>query len=287
MRCPYCLSEAAKTRVLETRTDPRTGHTSRRRSCPHCRRHFATVERLDAAEVAETLYVRHSDDRLEHLSIDRIRESIRRVLAKSGGVVPEEVIESIVARVGERATSRGGTSGVISSSDMGRIILDELTRSREIYAVTRIRYALSLKGGLTPEGGFGSVQQLEAWLRRSWPYGEPSPGHRSDRGVERLVRKRPPRATEPWYPEKLERSVLKAAKGRNQGEALRVAAACTEFVLEQLRGQSIVTTDQLSSEAIKYLRTEEPLTYLRYASVMKRFRTAREFLTEIEDLKDP
>ncbi len=122
---------------------------------------------------------------------------------------------------------------------------------------------------------------MKDWLSKNWSAGEPYP---QPLGRRRIVRKRN-KGDEEWKQEKLAHSIRRAAKGRDPKRVEELVSGCINYVHDQLSGQSIVTTEQIATEATKYLHRSEPLAYLWYASAAKRFRTAGEFWAELEDLE--
>jgi transcriptional repressor NrdR len=283
MDCPYCGSD--QIRVVETRSVEGSA-LRRRRRCLECKRLFSTVERLDAAATAGGLRVEERSGIVVPFNLDRIRTSIREALDNSPySPALEEVVDAVVARVGEHVLTQKSGNKPIQVEDIGIIVLAELTRHRGIFAVSRIRYALGMRTTSREVGGFQSLDELKHWLDEHWPYGELKPEQTQRAKPQTIVRKRPPKANQPWDHAKLERSIRIAAKGRDDDSVQQLAESCANYVREELSDQSIVTTEQISTEVMKLLRRQEPIAYLRYASVAKRFRTAREFRMEMEDLE--
>ncbi|GAB3795569.1 hypothetical protein GCM10027605_01830 [Micromonospora zhanjiangensis] len=51
----------------------------------------------------------------------------------------------------------------------------------------------------------------------------------------------------------------------------------TTQVQEALRGQALVTSQQIAAETLNVLRSLDSLVYLRYASAVKRYRSVDDF----------
>jgi transcriptional repressor NrdR len=83
---------------------------------------------------------------------------------------------------------------------------------------------------------------------------------------------------EPFDVGKLERSLGIALKGRSSSERVRELAAHVAFdVGHELRGQALVTSQQIAAEVVKLLLKRDRIAYLRYGSVMKRYRSVGDF----------
>ncbi len=298
MDCPYAYAhtgrsgedaaasaEIAKTRVLETRRSADGSALLRRRRCEVCRQTFNTVEQLDALSTAGSLpvQVRLRDGRLVPFDLLRVRTSITEALTAPNGEVVQELVDGIVTKVGETVARRGVGRHAISADDVGDIVLRELTQHRLVYAVSRVRYALGQRSRSTRPEGFQDVQEVKDWLFKNWPTSEPPPQPLARQ--RRVVRKRGNKGDEEWKQEKLAHSIRRAARGRDPEKVEELINGCLDYVHEELSGQSIVTTEQIATEAMRYLHRSEPLVYLRYASAAKRFRTAGEFWAELEDLE--
>ncbi len=298
MDCPYADAHArrpgvdtaasagvAKTRVLETRRSADGSALLRGRRCEVCRQTFNTVEQLDALGTAGGLpvQVRLRDGSLIPFDLLRVRISITEALTTPSGEVVQELVDGIVTKVGENVARRGVGRHAISVDDVGDLVLRELTQHRLVYAVSRIRYALGLRSPSTRPEGFHNVQEVKDWLLKNWPTGEPSPQPLGRR--RRVVRKRGNKGDEEWEQEKLAHSIRRAARGRDPKKVEELVSGCLNYVHDELSGQSVVTTEQIATETMKYLHRSEPLAYLRYASAAKRFRTAGEFWAELEDLE--
>src|SRR6266540_3324758 len=160
-----------------------------------------------------------------------------------------------------------------NSRDIGRIVLQQLQGSTTITDVVRIRYAMVFLGKRTQSTGFHRLSDFLGWLEAE--YGPP-------RVIEPestpwVVLKRSGKV-EPFWTEKLIRSIDVAAEGRGTDEQVRsLALNVTSVVKDQLKGQTLVTSQQIGAEALKALRQLDPLAYLRYASAVKRYRSVDDF----------
>src|SRR5260370_4504326 len=135
MLCPFCGSDA--TRVIDSRADS-VGRVRKRR-CPECGHAFTTVERI----ATESLMVKKRDGRLEDFS----RAKLVRGITKASHLyaLPPPDVDAFVDRVvGMLQPSAPGFP--ISSTEIGRTVLQELQDSRAITDVARIRYALVFLG---------------------------------------------------------------------------------------------------------------------------------------------
>ena len=270
MLCPFCGSDVTK--VVDSRAD-RAGRLRKRR-CSECGQAFTTVERI----AAESLMVRKRDGRLEEFS----RAKLVRGITKAAHLyaLPPADVDAFVDRV--VGVLQPGAPGLpISSTEIGRLVLQELQDSRAITDVARIRYALVFLGQRSRSSGLYGFLEFLNWLEGA--YGPP--------GVE------PPSKT-PWRVEKrdgrveafelnkLERSLGIALKGRGTRERVReLASRIASEVSRELHGQALVTTQQIATEVVKLLLQRDPIAYLRYSSVMKRYRATEDFWIDALVLK--
>ncbi len=159
------------------------------------------------------------------------------------------------------------------------------SHNRQIYAISRIRFALATATSLEHEP-FTRLEDFQAWLEEQWPYREPKPPARYDHAETPQTLRRA-RGDEKWSDEVLRASIAEAAKGRAPAAAVsELAGEVTNTVRDALRGQVIVTSEQVATEVMRTLRERDPLTYLWYASVHKHFRNAMEMWQEVEGLKE-
>lgn len=139
--------------------------------------------------------------------------------------------------------------------------------------VARIRYALVFLGQAARSSGFRGLREFLQWLEEVYgaPEGEPPP-----QTPWRVVKR--DEKIEPFQQAKLERSVRIASKGRGSEEEVR--RRTNQIVTEvhsQLQGQAIVASHQIAAEVVKLLLRSDPMAYLRYSSVMKRYRSIEDF----------
>lgn len=270
MLCPFCGSDA--TRVIDSRADS-VGRVRKRR-CPECGHAFTTVERI----ATESLMVKKRDGRLEDFS----RAKLVRGITKASHLyaLPPADVDAFVDRVvGMLQPSAPGFP--ISSTEIGRTVLQELQDSRAITDVARIRYALVFLGQRSRSGLYGLLEFL-SWLEDAYgPAGVESPSRTPWRVVKRDGR------AEAFELSKLERSLGIALKGRSTKEGVReLASQIAAEVNQELHGQALVTTQQIATEVVKLLLKRDPIAYLRYSSVVKRYRVTDDFWLDALVLKD-
>jgi transcriptional repressor NrdR len=131
VRCPYC--ETDDTRVVDSRPAEQGRAIRRRRQCSGCGQRFTTFER---AAVAVTVLKR--DQRGEPYDTDKVRRGLEAALADRPGA--DSAVDVVVAEIDHWARSG---SGVVSSEEIGRRILDAL---RELDEVAYLRFASVYKG---------------------------------------------------------------------------------------------------------------------------------------------
>ncbi|MGH3907021.1 MAG: ATP cone domain-containing protein [Pseudonocardiaceae bacterium] len=265
MICPFCGSEATK--VVDSRKE--TAGRVRKRRCTECGQPFSTIERI----TAEGFIVRKRDGRLEPFSRTKLIRGITRA-AHLYALSPPDV-NAFVDRVIQML--QPGVPGLaISSTEIGRLVLQELQDSRMVTDVARIRYALVFLGQAARSSGYRGLQDFLHWLEEIYgpPNVEPAPR------TPWCVVKRDGRL-EPFQLSKLERSVQIVSKGRgNAREVSRRSARIISEVERELQGQALVSTQQIATEVVKLLLKSDPMAYLRYASVMKRYSSIDDFWTE-------
>lgn len=92
---------------------------------------------------------------------------------------------------------------------------------------------------------------------------------------------------QPYQSKKLELSIGIAAKGRgSDAEVASLASGISARVEGELRGQALVTTQQIAAETLKALKGRDELAYLRYASAVKRYRSLDDFWLDALALMD-
>lgn len=269
MDCPYCQAASRDVRVLETRT-PDPGEVRRQRLCRACGERFSTVERISAHDTPVIKRGRPN----ERFSRRKLRAGIQKAAAI--WTLSESELDSLVERVVKRL--HPNPMNPISSAEIGDIVLRVLEGdSNQAIAITRIRYAMVLLGRTSRTTRFKSLHDLVSWLEGQ--YGPPVvdlPGL----GPESVL-KRDGRATN-FSIKKLERSIGVAAKGR--GTDSDVANLASEVAAEatlKLRGQGIVTSQQIASEVLQILKRRDDLAYLRYGSAIKRYGSVDDFWLDI------
>jgi transcriptional repressor NrdR len=264
MLCPFCGSEATK--VIDSRPDD-LGRVRRRR-CIACRRPFSTVERISA----EALMVQKRDGRLEPFSRSKLVRGI--VKAASLTTLSPADVNAFIDRIVQKLQP-GAPGFPIPSTEIGRLVLQELQDSRDVTDVARIRYALVFLGTTTRANisrGSG-LRDFLSWLEEV--YGPPVVGEPSE--TPWRVIKRDGRM-EPFQLSKLQRSLGIALNRRGSEEQVHgLASHIADQVRQELSGQALVTSQQIASEVLKPLRVRDAMAYLRYASIAKRFHSIEDF----------
>lgn len=279
MRCRECGDDTSVSRTL-TEGDGSIVRTRRCKTSPREHPTFKTHERPVVPNPPRLVVKR--DGRRQPFRRDKIRKSIGRALMNPTSVVPASVLEGVLTRVDAAMT--GDERSEITTEQVAQIVLDELTNNRQIYAISRIRYAMATVSSLEHQQ-FTNLQQFRTWLKKEWPYREHKPLRQPERAKTPVTVRRA-RGDQAWDHDLLKESIAEAAKGRATATAVvDLAAEVADVVRDTLRGQVIVTSEQVATEVMRTLRTRDPLTYLWYASVHKRFRNATEMLQETEGLQ--
>lgn len=265
MQCPFCGSDVTK--VVDSRPD--LGGRMRRRRCSDCGGAFHTTERA----TTDSLTVRKRDGRLEPFSRSKLVSAITK--AAHLYAIPPADVDAFVDRV--VGMLQPGAPGMpISSTEIGRLVLQALQDSRSITDVARIRYALTFFGQRGRRGAVHGFTEFLQWLEEAYGSAETEAPTRTP---WRVVKR--DGGMEAFELSKLERSVSIALKGRASKERVReVAAVVAHDVNRELGGQALVTTQQIAAEVVKLLLRQDHIAYLRYSSVMKRFRSAGDFWIE-------
>lgn len=271
MLCPFCGSD--NTKVVDSRADA-TGR-ARKRRCAECGQAFTTMERI----TTESLMVRKRDGRLERFSRAKLVKGITK--AAHLYALPPADVDAFVDRVVGRL--QPGAPGMpISSTEIGRLVLQALQDSRAVTDVARIRYALVFLGQQSrPSEHYGLLEFLNWLVDVYGPSAVEAPARTPWRVVKRDGR------TETFELSKLERSLGIALKGRGSKESVRDRAASIAFDVSQtLRGQALITSQQIAAEVVKLLLRRDAIAYLRYSSVMKRYRSIDDFRIDALVLND-
>ena len=272
MFCPSCGNE--HTKVIDSRSDGL--RRTRRRRCQACGHPFSTVERI----ATEDLTVRKRDGRLEPFSRIKLVRGVTRA-ARLYALAPAD-INAFIDRVVQKL--QPGAPGLpITSNEIGRTVLQELQDSRAITDVARISYALVFLGRTTrTSGGFQGLRDFLDWLDDT--YGASTINELPD--TPWRVIKRDGRV-EPFQLRKLEIGIGVALKGRGtEREVSDRATRIADQVVDELRGQALITSQQIAAEVLKPLRSSDAMAYLRYASVTKRYRSIDDFWIEARVLSD-
>lgn len=269
MKCPFCGSDSTK--VKDTR--PCRGDTIRKRVCVSCSKRFSTAERI----TAEYMQVRKRDGTTEPFSRAKIRNGILK--AAAGSDLSPADLNAFVDRV-VQILQPDAPDIPISSRDIGKLVLQQLQGSAAT-DVVRIRFAMVFHGRTTQTDGFRRLPDFEEWLADE--YGPPRVAR--PESTPWVVIKRSGKV-EPFQLEKLSRGVGAAAKGRGTEDQVRsIAHNVTSTVTRELRGQSLVTSQQIAAEVLKALRQLDQIAYLRYAAAVKRYRSVDDFWLDVFGLQ--
>lgn len=252
-------------RVRETRT-PDPGEVQRHRVCRSCGVQFATVERISAHDILVTKLSGRPAERFS-------RMKLRRGIEKAAAVwkLDDEELDSLVERVVKRLRPTPGVP--TSSSHIGSLVLRVLAGDRPATAITRIRFAIVLLGRTSRTTQFRGLRDFLSWLEAEY---DPSSIERPMQTPSVVVKRNG--QTRSFNIKKLERSIGIASKGRGSDkEVERLAAAVASRATHELRGQAVVTSQQVAAEVLKVLMKRDALAYLRYASAVKRYQSVDDF----------
>lgn len=273
MLCPFCADD--ETRVTDSR--PRgDGSVRRRRVCPGCQEVFKTDERL----TTETFRVKKQDGVFQDFDRSKIVKGIEKAAwtynkqPGRGRLAPSD-INAIVNRVENELRKSGAR--VVPSVEIGRLVLQQLTDGTPGADVVRARFAIVFQGRTTRVGGFRGLRGLMDWLRDV--YGEPTVERVDD--TPSKVRKRDG-TTDTFNIRSLESSIGIVAKGNGTDrEVYNYAERLAAEARLNLKGQGLVTSQQIAAEVLKlFLREGDALSYMRYASAVKRYESIEDFWLE-------
>jgi transcriptional repressor NrdR len=262
MKCPFCGSDTTK--VKDTR--PCRGDTIRKRVCVGCGKRFSTAERI----TAEYMQVRKRDGSTQPFSRAKIRDSMMK--AAAGSNLQPADLNAYVDRV-IQILQPDAPDIPIPSKTIGDLVLQQF-RGAATTDVARVRYAMVFRGRKTPAGGgFPRLADFVDWLEDE--YGPPRVAQ--PRSTPSQVIKKH-NTVEPFQIDKLSRGIAMAAKGRGTDDQVRsLVLNVTSTVHRELRGQNLVTSQQIASEVLKALRVLDPVAYLRYAAAVKGYRSVDDF----------
>ncbi len=269
MRCPFCSSDA--TRVKDTRRCK--GELVRKRICEDCGERFSTAERI----TAEYLQVRKRDGRTEPFSRTKIRNGILRAAVGSDLSVADvnAFVDGVVQLLNPDAPDLP-----VGSRDIATLVVRQLRSTVAVTDITCIRYAMVWLSKSAPNGRL-PLSDLRRWLETE--YGPPrvsAPSAQPSSVVKRDGR------VEPFRAEKLSRSIELAAGSLAAERKLSLALNVSSGVMRGLAGQALVTSQQIASEALKSLQELDKATYLRYAAIIKRYRSVDDFWFELLSLQE-
>lgn len=272
MLCPNCGS-SNKAEVKETRPGG-DGGIRRRRRCPDCHHDFQTVEHVSG----DLLRVRKSDGRIEVFDRAKLRRGVVKAAVRPHHADQlTELVEGIAASAHQAATD-----GTIESSQLASLTLASL---QEFDEITHVRFALTQLGRRDQPDrsrGWRRSADFRGWLTEVYPRLEHSkPPAKLSTVVKRDDRR------EPYDRKKMERSIGVASKGRGSADSQvhDFASTIAVAVEKALSDQALVTSGQIASEIIRYLRSTDHIAAIRYASTAKRFSSVEDFETEALGLR--
>jgi len=271
IQCIICNSD---TRVIRTTPDLNANTVRRSRQCTAERSHrFTSVEGVWREPDGRT--VRKRDGSSEPFSVEKLRQSLVRAAPVKEHEIPPRDIDAFIERV-VRALPTGDP---VSSTKLGELVLLALVSPNSDVECARARFALVQRRRIAPDDGVTTqIGAFSDWLQANYP-------EACVRGAEvapqRVIKQRS-RQPAHFNSNQLARSIALAAKGRSDDadEVADFADDIANRVVGALRGHPIVTSAQIAAETMRYLRMDDPVTYLRYAAAVKGFRTAEDFWWE-------
>jgi len=300
--CPQCGAS-----TVVRRTQKSTKVIRRERQCrgnpPHT---FETDESVRDSD----LLVQKSSGELERFQ--RKGKLEHSISLASAGALPMDDIVFLSERVVKLVANEKGP--VVSTKMIGDLVLHELALAHRPSAM---RYATvfltSHDGGANTPSEFLRVIQDRIPNLRHRPTARTKNGAVDPGSVVELERLGLPTITNEWFP----LHVVKRTRGGRPmhweedfnvrkmwggvGIAIRhlsrtisaaeafpdeeeLSGAIVAMALDDIRGQRIVTSAQLSAGVMRALRSACPLGFLRFAAVAKGFEVEEQFLDECEDL---
>ena len=271
MNCPRCGS-SERMSVLETRSTDE-GRINRRRRCPDCAHNFVTVERL-----SETgLFVEKADGNVVAFSREALRTGIERaVVRRYEESRLEKLVDDIIADVYRQV------EGPIPTREIGASVLRHL---RQFDEVSHIRFALVHTGRQDrtdrQQSGWNHTNHVRHWLVGEYPQLQ---YFRPPSGLSEVIKRDGRRM--PFIKTKLKKNIEHSAKGQGSRDEVAVfAASVADEIERELGSQPFVTTGQISAEVMRILRHRNHIAYLRYASLVKGFRTPEDYEAEAVALR--
>lgn len=275
MQCPACRT-STKLAVLETRQSP-DGPIRRRRRCEACGLAFSTHEQI----ASETLMVRKANRTEEPFNRTKLRRGIVKAAVRP---YHRDRLNGLVDEIFQEALVEYSDTGVIESSHLAEIVMAHL---REFDPVQHVRFALTQIGRLDrelPNTGWVGIDEFRRWLVDSYPELE---HYRPSPRLFEVVKRSGDGRREPFDRKKLERSIGLASKGRlaSSDAVHTLAREGARAVESELMTQSIVTSGQIGSEVIRWLRRHDTIAAIRFASTAKQFSSVFDFESEALGLR--
>lgn len=241
------------------------------------------------------LTLRKSGGALQPFEFPRLTAALRKAVRKGfTDAQLREVAQDVVADL-----QQFGAGEPIPSSRVGDAVLRVLKKFDQ---VSHIRFAIAFLGRLDRELPPGRTTMRDAydflgWLHLEYPeLGirlESRPAPRPPLTVpsvppapvsvpDTVIKRGPGRGTQGFEFGRLWEGIATAAKGRFRDDASlnRYAQSVAVHVLDELRGQRVVTTSQLGSEVLRRLRRDDDLAFIRYVAIFKAYDSAQDFVGE-------
>lgn len=160
MKCPFCT--ASDTKVIDSRFNPTSEITRRRRECPLCTGRFTTYERIE--ELMPVIIKK--DGRRETFNRDKILNGIVKSCQKRP--ITSEQIDNFVTRIEKQIRIMGIKE--IPSRTVGEIMMNAL---HELDPVAYVRFAAVYRE-------FRDVQEFFTELHENRPEPKPTAGDTMD-----------------------------------------------------------------------------------------------------------
>ena len=127
MQCPRC--KQLEDRVIESRSLANGRSIRRRRECLSCGYRFTSYERIEEKPL---MVIKKSTGRREPFDRAKIEKGIQQAVRKRP--VSQMEIENVLDELEEKAMMIGRSTHEISSSEIGKMVLDQL------YHIDRVAY---------------------------------------------------------------------------------------------------------------------------------------------------
>lgn len=313
MTCIFC---GGATHVTRTTKSGNGRRVIRRRVCLVDETHtFDTEEAVPVPSLATVGVRRSGDGKIGRTPFDRDRlfRDVADAIFHRGGRDDDDRIDRVVTRTVirlERNLPRYSTElapaerekfpqlrAVIDDTTIADIVEEEMTAST--MRMQRVLYALSIRGRQDRQGrqgraGWADAADVLVWLRTAYPklQIDAVPPAVPRRRVEwtllnepvlpEHVVKKDGRSPATFHRDQFVKGIAKACIGRRDAEQLSMLVA--QQVLTDLSGQRTVRSSQLGVGVLNSLRHLDDISYLRWATILKKISTVTEFAREAGEL---